>query len=125
MQDLTIHTPSNSNLQGFGQFYEQVLGSVVADYSDGCIQIQVGPHQTLTFQNNPSTTVESHADLQDKEVEVPEGAPQYLSNYGPNVSMYITDLPSVYKQAETLGLAYVNPCHFKLQETYIYFGPSH
>jgi hypothetical protein len=110
MRDLTIHTPPNSNLQGIGRFYEQVLlGAVVADCSDDCIQIQVGPRQTLTFQNNPSTTVESHVDLRDEEVEVPEGAPHFLSNYGLHVSMYVADLPSAYKQVKNLGLAYVNP----------------
>jgi hypothetical protein len=32
-----------------------------------------------------------------------------LSNDGPHVSMYVKDLPSTYKRADALGLAYVNP----------------
>ena len=110
MRDLTIHTPPHSNLPGIGRFYEQVLGSVVCVSNNDFIQIQVGPRQTLTFRNNPSTTVESHVDLRKEEVEgLPDDAPEYLSNYGPHVSMYVADLPSVYKQAKGLGLAYVNP----------------
>jgi hypothetical protein len=109
MRDLTIHTPPNANLQGIGRFYEQVLGSVVANCDENCVQIKVGPRQTLTFQSNPSTTVENHVDLRDEEVEVPEGAPHYLSNYGPHISMYVADLPWAYKRVEALGLGYVNP----------------
>jgi hypothetical protein len=109
MRDLTIHTPVGSNLQGIGRFYEQVLGGNVADITDGCVKIQVGPSQTLTFVEHQGTTAESHVDLRDEAAEVPPDAPAYLSNYGPHVSMYVADLPSSYKRAETLGLAYVNP----------------
>ena len=109
MKDLTIHTPPNSNLEGIGRFYEQILGSRVAECSKDFIQIQVGPKQTLTFRANPSTTAESHVDLRDEDVESPEGAQQYSSNYGPHISMYVSNLPSAYKRAEALGLTYVNP----------------
>jgi hypothetical protein len=121
MRDLTIHTPPNANLAGIGRFYEQVLGSVVVvdkkEDGNNRIQIQVGPRQTLTFQTNPTTTVDSHVDLRDEaDVEVPPskggegGAPQhFLSNYGPHLSMYVADLPSAYRRAEALGLPYVNP----------------
>jgi hypothetical protein len=110
MQDLTIHTPSDANLQGIGRFYEQVLGSVVVDMTETNIKIEVGPNQSLTFQTNPSTTVDSHVDLRDESFDVKDDdTPQYLSNYGPHVSMYVRDLPSAYQRAERLGLVYVNP----------------
>ena len=74
MLDLTIHTPADANLPGIGRFYEQVLGSVVAKCEEGeCVQIQVGPQQTLTFQTSPSTTIESHVDLREEDVDgIPE-----------------------------------------------------
>lgn len=114
MRDLTIHTPPNANLAGIGRFYEQVLGATVSKRSYGAdadrtIQIEVGPRQTLTFKAHPSTTIESHVDMRQENVEKPEGQPDYLSNYGPHVSMYVKDLPTTYQRASSLGLAYVNP----------------
>lgn len=109
MRDLTIHAPPNCNLQGIGRFYEQILGGCVTASDDKSIQIAVGPQQTLTFQINPSTTVESHVDFRDDQVEPPQGAPTFLSNYGPHVSMYVADLQSAYRRADELGVAYVNP----------------
>lgn len=110
MLDLTIHIPSDANLAGIGRFYEQVLGSVVSKCEDGeCVQIQVGQQQTLTFQTNASTNKESHVDLRDEEVEIPEGVTSFLSNYGPHISMYVANLETAYRRADELGLAYVNP----------------
>lgn len=110
MLDLTIHVPSDANLKGIGRFYEQILGSVVSKCEDGeCVQIQVAPQQTLTFQTNPATTIESHVDLRDEEVEIPAGAPVFLSNYGLHISMYVANLEAAYQRADKLGLAYVNP----------------
>ena len=111
MRDLTIHVPVGSNLEGIGRFYEQILGGIICgEISEKCVAIQVGPSQTLTFLANKGTMVDSHVDLRNEKVEgLPQDALSYLSNYGPHVSMYVADLPSTYKKADTLGVAYVNP----------------
>mmetsp|Transcript_44217 Transcript_44217/g.106550 ORF Transcript_44217/g.106550 Transcript_44217/m.106550 type:complete len:370 (-) Transcript_44217:1926-3035(-) len=109
MRDLKIHVPVKSNLAGIGRFYERVLGAHVKDANEDSVTIQVGPSQTLTFQENSQTTIESHVDLRDEAADESEGRPMYLSNYGPHVSMYVKDLPSSYKRADALNLAYVNP----------------
>ena len=109
MKDLKIHVPKGSNMAGIGRFYEKVLGAPVKETTADTIAIQVGPSQTLTFQENTETTVDSHVDLRDEGSNEPEGHPKYLSNYGPHVSMYVKDLPSSYKRADALKLAYVNP----------------
>lgn len=108
--DLTLHVPVNSNLPGIGRFYEQILGGVVLQCVNGeSVEIQVGPKQTLTFRTNPSTTVESHVDLRDEQPEALEGTPCFSSNYGPHISMYVTNLEQAYRRADELGVAYVNP----------------
>ncbi|KAL3943363.1 MAG: hypothetical protein SGBAC_002566 [Bacillariaceae sp.] len=109
MRDLKIHIPSNSNLGGIGRFYERVLGATVKNANDDSVTIQVGPSQTLTFQENSHTTIDSHVDLRDEDTTDSEEHPKYLSNYGPHVSMYVKDLPSSYKKADAMNLAYVNP----------------
>ncbi|CAJ1966262.1 unnamed protein product [Cylindrotheca closterium] len=109
MRDLKIHVPENSNLGGIGRFYERVLGATVKDASEHSVTIQVGPSQTLTFQENSQTTIDSHVDLRNEAADDSEGHPIYLSNYGPHISMYVKDLPSSYKRADALNLAYVNP----------------
>jgi catechol 2,3-dioxygenase-like lactoylglutathione lyase family enzyme len=110
MSDVTIHTPSDCNLPGILRFYEQILGATcIEDNSDAedCIQIAVGPLQTLTFRRNPSTNVDSHVDLRDlsEEEDDIDGVP---CNYGPHISMYVSDLPAAYERADKLGLTYVN-----------------
>ena len=110
MRDLTIHTPTDTNLSGIGRFYEYILGGVINKMDDESIQIQVGPLQSLTFKKNLPTTVESHVDLRNEQIQAPEeGRQEFLSNYGPHISMYVRDLKYAYERADSLGLAYVNP----------------
>lgn len=122
LRDLTIHTPPGANLPGIGRFYQQILGAHLVEdttgsrptgnknkHEDDCVQIQVGPQQTLTFRPCPSTTPTSHVDLRDEPVEIPDGVPAYLSNHGPHISMYVADLAATYQRAADLGVIYVNP----------------
>jgi hypothetical protein len=121
MSDLTIHVPSGANLAGIGRFYQQILGgqvvtSTTLDERDCCVQIVMGPKQTLTFVPNIGTHVDSHVDLrEEEEKEVADDGngnsrhPTYMGNYGVHISLYVADLPTSYKRASTLGVAYVNP----------------
>ena len=121
MCDLTIYTPPDSNLDGIGRFYEQVLGAQLIKTDElhhDKIQILTGPYQTLTFQYTPTkassttttTTVDSHVDLRDESsTEADERAKQYTSNYGPHISMYVSNLKETYVRCEQLGVCYVNP----------------
>lgn len=110
MSDITIHTPMDCNLLGIQRFYEQVLGASCIEVDDeDCIQIAVGPLQTLSFRRNPSTTIDSHVDLRntpkdDKDYDKVDSP----CNFGPHVSMYVMDLPGAYARAAELGLTYVN-----------------
>lgn len=116
MTDLTIYTPVDCNMAGIGRFYRDILGApaqILDNDSDNdqpqCV-VTVGPKQTLTFAPHPQgldTVV--HDDLWDEQFESPQGFPNFLSNYGPHVSMYVADLVGSYKKADALGLAYVNP----------------
>jgi hypothetical protein len=50
-----------------------------------------------------------HDDLRDDKVVTPPGCSKFLSNYGPHVSLYVADLVSCYRNADALGVVYVNP----------------
>jgi hypothetical protein len=115
MRDLTIYVPSNCNVPGIARFYETVLRApVLAVDPERCV-VSVGPQQTLTFQAHPDRKAEvRHEDLRDDCIDPPSGRPTFLSNYGPHVSMYVADLASTYKRADSMGVVYVNP-RFKRQ----------
>jgi hypothetical protein len=115
LSDLTIHTPSSTNLPGIGRFYQQILGAKVDVFME-CVTVQVGPFQTLTFRPCAATTVDRHVDLRWEEdcAPPPPGSPpdtpSYPSNYGPHVSMYyVADLASTFQRAKELDVIYVNP----------------
>jgi hypothetical protein len=63
-----------------------------------------------------------HEDLRDGHVEPAAGgsSPSFLSNYGPRISIYVTDLTATYQRVADLNIAYVNP-RFKRRA---YFGGS-
>ena len=114
MRDLTVYVPRSSNLAGIGRFYEQVLGSEIQELEQNAVQIRMGPLQTLTFVSKESITVNAHVDLRDekqdeKDDRKPKSSPVYPSNYGVHISLYVADLPSCYRRASELGVAYVNP----------------
>jgi hypothetical protein len=110
MRDLTIYTPESCNLAGIARFYESVfMTPVIESTSNRCV-VSVGPKQTLTFQVHPerrSSVI--HDDLRDDKVVTPPGCSKFLSNYGPHVSLYVADLVSCYRNADALGVVYVNP----------------
>jgi len=111
MRDLTVYAPVGSNFAGIGRYYEQVLSAPLIECVDGSsCTISVGPRQTLTFTSHPGGpgASVSHDDLHD-EGEIKGATRQFLSNYGPHISMYVADLRKCYNKAAALGLAYVNP----------------
>lgn len=101
MTDLMVYVSSNANFAGISRFYEQIFGAEV-HLHEKCVEVQVGPFQTLTFKGcGDNGAVITHDDLVEEEGGV--------SNYGPHVSMYVADLRSSYKKADGLGVTYVNP----------------
>ena len=106
MRDLTLHAPADCDMEGIGRFYNQVLGAPILHLSQDSCQVSVGPQQTLTFVAVNKHV--KHEDLVDDQ-ETNKDKPVFLSNYGPHVSMYVTDLASAYRKADELGVAYVNP----------------
>lgn len=112
MCDLTFFTPKSCNLVGIGRFYSQILGAPVISCNDQECAIAVGPRQTLRFVPHPegkNSGDVAHDDLRDEQVQSPAGFPNYLSNYGPHISMYVADLATTYQRAAALNVVYVNP----------------
>lgn len=111
MRDLTIYVHSNCNLEGISRFYNTIFKAPTLCLDSKTCVVSVGPRQTLTFreQSDPSSPLVSQTDLRDGEVEPPEGCPTFLSNYGPHISMYITDFSAAYNRALELDVTYVNP----------------
>jgi len=107
MEDLTVFVENDSNLEGIGRFYEKVLGAVVVPdlSSESSISIAMGQSQTLTFQHHPDGSEKKvvHHDFSDA------GDENYPANYGPHISLYVTNLPKAYQAAGELGVLYVNP----------------
>mmetsp|Transcript_272 Transcript_272/g.438 ORF Transcript_272/g.438 Transcript_272/m.438 type:complete len:370 (+) Transcript_272:81-1190(+) len=108
MKDLTIYTPTNCNMEGIARFYEKIMGAPILDCSKDKCSISVGPKQTLRFVSHPEGKNNvCHDDLRNEEEE--EGKQHYLSNYGPHISMYVSNLKATYEKASELGVSYVNP----------------
>ena len=107
MEDLTVNIDHGSNLLGIGRFYKMVLGAdVVPDLSsENSISIAMGESQTLTFQHHPDGPEKKvvHHDFADA------GDESYQANFGPHISLYVTNLSKAYKAAGELGVLYVNP----------------
>ena len=110
IRDLTFYTTYNANMAGIARFYDQLMGCPILTVTTESCCVSVGPKQTLTFQWHPEkTAIVHHDDLKDEQAEPMDGYPSFLSNYGPHVSMYVTDLEATYRRLDALNLAYVNP----------------
>jgi hypothetical protein len=129
MDDLTIFTHSNANIAGIARFYDQILDAPILELScnengdedgksgGGTCVVSMGPYQTLTFKSresndnddNENDGVNMHVDLRDEPESNPPNQKYYPSNYGPHISLYIRDIRATYKQADQLGITYVNP----------------
>mmetsp|Transcript_7465 Transcript_7465/g.16935 ORF Transcript_7465/g.16935 Transcript_7465/m.16935 type:complete len:407 (-) Transcript_7465:1767-2987(-) len=116
MEDLTVYVSDGENLEGIGRFYEYVLGAPTIKElsSDQSISVAMGERQTLTFQYHPDgstrVTEVSHHDFSydQKEGDIDASLPDYPSNHGPHISLYVTNLSKAYEMAEKLGVLYVN-----------------
>ena len=73
--------------------------------SEDSISIAMGESQTLTFQHHPDGAEKKvvHHDFSDV------GDENYQANYGPHISLYVTNLSKAYQAAGELGVLYVNP----------------
>lgn len=118
IKDLTIHVALGSNLKGISRFYEHIMGASTVDISDSSVSIAMGDRgQTLTFQCHPDGLMANdikHHDFKfesSEEVENFEndGRTSYPMNYGPHISLYVSNLPHAYRTALDLGVLYVNP----------------
>lgn len=109
LEDLTIYVPSNSNLDGIARFYKHLFGasSVEELKTNTSISIAMGDSQTLTFQYHPAgpKVKVQHEDLKFDSVD-DYGFP---SNFGPHISLYVSNLSHAYHMAEELNVLYVNP----------------
>ena len=124
MEDVTVYVPHNANLDGISRFYEHVFGApTLTELSSGennSISIAMGERQTLTFQYHPDgmdadDAVEHHEFRYDVDDAENDGGsdrkrdePFYPSNYGPHISLYVSNLSYAYMQAEKLDVLYVN-----------------
>jgi len=117
ISDLTLFVSVGTNLSGIGRFYEQILGANVS-YSYTATIVSMGPYQTLTFkikqsddQDDESDYIITHVDLRDEKVEEQKAnnKPYFPSNYGPHISLYVSDIRSTYQRVRDLGVDYVNP----------------
>ena len=105
IQDLTLFVPVGTNLDGIARFYAQTLSTPAKRTTTSSVVVQVGPNQTLTFQEHSDCSKnDNHVDLK---MEEEDG--KYPSNYGIHVSMYIKDIRQTYRNAQELGVTYVNP----------------
>mmetsp|Transcript_38084 Transcript_38084/g.68635 ORF Transcript_38084/g.68635 Transcript_38084/m.68635 type:complete len:399 (+) Transcript_38084:58-1254(+) len=115
LEDLTVYVEHGANLEGIGRFYDYVLGAPTIEElsSDESISVAMGERQTLTFQyhpDGPNVDVTHHDysyDLKDGDVDA--SLPEYPTNNGPHISLYVTNLSNAYKTAEEMGVLYVNP----------------
>jgi hypothetical protein len=134
LKDITVHVPSDTNLEGIGRFYKEIFDTPISisqsndnndSDSDGSVHnkqhqqskcvVSMGPYQTLTFETLPcenddiKLSASSHVDLRDEPENNAPDKPYYISNYGPHISIYIKDIRSTYNKAKSLGVTYVNP----------------
>ena len=115
MEDITVYVSHDVNLDGIGRFYEHILGARVIDElsSEASICIAMGERQTLTFQHHPGgpeTEIFHHDfghDRTIKEIEADTDATAY-PNFGPHISLYVTNIAEAYSRAEKMGVLYVN-----------------
>lgn len=108
MEDLTIYVSDGSNLEGITRFYDHIFGakSIEELQTDTSVSIAIGDGQTLTFQYHPDRRIKvKHEDLNFDTVDE-DGFP---SNFGPHVSMYVSNLSHAYRMADELNVLYVNP----------------
>ena len=116
MEDITVYVSHDVNLDGIGRFYEHILGARTIDElsSEASICIAMGERQTLTFQHHPDgpeTEIFHHDFGHDqimKEIEADTDATSYPANFGPHISLYVTNIAEAYSRAEKLGVLYVN-----------------
>eukprot|EP00569_Conticribra_weissflogii_P012887 CAMPEP_0171380364 /NCGR_PEP_ID=MMETSP0879-20121228/29007_1 /TAXON_ID=67004 /ORGANISM="Thalassiosira weissflogii, Strain CCMP1336" /LENGTH=428 /DNA_ID=CAMNT_0011891419 /DNA_START=10 /DNA_END=1296 /DNA_ORIENTATION=+ len=118
IKDLTIHVAPGSNLEGISRFYERIMGASTVNISDSSVSIAVGDRgQTLTFRCHPDGLMANNIRHHDFSFESSEevdnleydGKTSYPMNYGPHISLYISNLPHAYQAAVDLGVLYVNP----------------
>ena len=119
MKDLTFYVPLNTNFSGIGRFYDQIFNTPILSQDETKCVVSMGPYQTLTFESksqlHPATgdgdgdAKITHVDLREEPENNPTNKPFFVSNYGPHISIYITDIRSTYNRAKDLGVTYVNP----------------
>ncbi|KAL7465102.1 hypothetical protein ACHAXS_005427 [Conticribra weissflogii] len=119
MKDLTIHVATGANLEGISRFYDRITGASTFDISDSSVSISMGERgQTLTFRHHPDGLEGGdirHHDFsyesseEKKKILDSDDKPSYPMNYGPHISLYITNFPHAYRAASDLGVLYVNP----------------
>lgn len=98
INEITLHAPSNSDLPAIAKFYSTIFG-LVPELSETSVSIPFGPYQKLTFVPGPLPNSD------------------YIDGTGPHISLYTTDLPSVWERACVLDLVYVNPRFKRRAET--------
>lgn len=120
MEDITVYVPHTANLDGISRFYEYVFGAPtleeLSSSESNSISIAMGERQTLTFQYHPDgmdadDEVEHHEFRyhdEENDGDSSSDQPFYPSNYGPHISLYVSNLSHAYKQAEKLNVLYVN-----------------
>lgn len=111
MSDLLVNVPPNANMNGIARFYDRILDTPILKCDDARVVVSMGPYQTMTFEksDDPNDDINMHVDMRDEPENNSEGKQYYSSNYGPHVSIYISDIRSTYNRVKELGAEYVNP----------------
>jgi len=92
MSEIELHVASPEDLAGVERFYRTVFSCETRrEGEEEALVVPFGPSQSLRFTLGP---IEND---------------DYEDGTGPHVSLYVRSLPSVWEEAERLGLVYVNP----------------
>ena len=100
MSDLCVHVPKDASIPGIARFYDQVFGAPCLDCNENEVKIITSPQQTLTFRRVAEDVNVEQSELKQDD----EG----MANYGPHISMYVTNFSDIYEKAEKVGSLFVN-----------------
>ncbi len=118
ISDLCIHIPADSNLDGIGRFYNQILGAPIvpspptSTSKDSInesnikseLKVIVSPQQTLTFKK-VTTTSSSSRIIEHSDIRIED---EGISNYGAHISLYIHHFDTTFFKVAEINSLFIN-----------------